>query len=244
MIALFVWEGNRVNDSEQAETNGPRHGTALFTITAIIVFSLFVSAFILSYDALLNLARDNGINERFSFLWPLGLDAFMAAASLAVIWASINQLKAHWFRVLVGLAVLASIAGNVLHANDNVVSRGIAALPPIVAFLSFEVLMTMIRHESTRAGLRSTLDQLRAEVDQTQAEIDQRQADLESIRDRAQAARSRLKTIDEQLVGHKQLVKELEEAGGDPIKARRNHLTDRPRMSYSVAWRRPGIRSD
>jgi len=198
--------------------------TAVFWITAGLVLLLFISAFILSYEALRDLAATNGIPGWRALLWPLGLDAFMAAASLAVIWASLNQLKAHWFRALVGLAVLASIAGNVLHANDNLVSRGIAALPPIVAFLSFEVLMTMVRHETTRAGLRSTLDQLQAEIDQGRVEVDRQQADRESIKGKAQAARGRLRTIDEQLAGHKRLVKELEEAGGDPIVARRRCL--------------------
>jgi len=213
-----------MNDSKGTETNGPRHGAWLFGVTVFIVLFLFGSAFILSYDALLKLAIDNGINKKLAFLWPLGLDAFMAAASLAVIWASLNQSQERWFRLLVGCAVAASIAGNVLHADKNIVSQAVAALPPIVAFLSFEVLMTMVRHESTRAGLRSTLDQLRAEIDQGRAELDQEESTLESIKDKAQAARGRLKTIDEQLVAHKRLVKELEEAGGDPIAARRNHL--------------------
>lgn len=206
--------------------NSPRHGIWLFWITVIIVLFLFGSAFVLSYDALLKLAKDNGIDAQLAWLWPLGLDAFMAAASLAVIWASLNQTKAYWFRLLVGCAVAASIAGNVLHANDNFVSQAVAALPPIVAFLSFEVLMTMVRHETTRAGLRSTLDQLRAEIDQGRAEREQEESTLESIKDKARAARGRLKAIDGQLVDKRRTMEELEEAGGDLVMARRRHLAD------------------
>ena len=205
-------------------TKSNQHGRLLFVTTAAIVFFLFASAFILSYDALLNLAIDNGISKRLAFLWPLGLDAFMAAASLAVIWSSVNQERVIWFRALIAGAVLASILGNILHANGAIVAQAIAALPPIVAFLSFEVLMAMIRHETERAGLRSALDQLRADIDQARADHEQEAADLESIRSKARTARGRLKTIDEQLADQRRLVNELEEAGGDPVAARRRHL--------------------
>jgi len=208
------------------KTNGPKHGNFLFVVTASIVAFLFASAFVLSYDALLNLARDNGITPRLAFLWPLGLDAFMAAASLAVIWASMNQTRVLWFRFLVGGAVAASIVGNVLHANGTLVGQAIAALPPIVAFLSFEVLMAMVRHETERAGLRSTLAHLRADIDQARADRDQEEAELQATRDKARTARGRLKSIDEQLADQRRLVKELEQAGGDPIVARRRYLAD------------------
>ena len=208
------------------KSNGAKSINWLFLITAAIVTFLFASAFILSYDALLNLARDNGITPKLAPLWPLGLDAFMAAASLAVIWASTNQTRVIWFRFLVGGAVLASIGGNIIHADGTITAQAIAALPPIVAFLSFEVLMAMVRHETERAGLRSTLDQLQTDIDQVRAEYDQQVAELESTRDKARTARGRLRTIDEKLADQKRLVEELEEAGGDPIVARRRHLAD------------------
>lgn len=207
-----------------AKPNGAKSINWLFWITAFIVLFLFSSAFILSYDALLNLAIDNGINAKLAFLWPLGLDAFMAASSLAVIWASTNQTRVIWFRALVGGAVLASIVGNIVHADGAIVAQAIAALPPIVAFLSFEVLMAMVRHETERAGLRSTLDELRANIDQARAEHDQAVTEWESTKEKARAARGRLRSLDEQLADQRRLVKELEEAGGDPIVARRRHL--------------------
>lgn len=210
--------------TDSKEPNGAKSINWLFIITAGIVLFLFASAFILSYDALLKLATANGITPRLAPLWPLGLDAFMAAASLAVIWASTNQTRVIWFRGLVGGAVVASITGNILHADGTIVAQAIAALPPVVAFLSFEVLMAMVRHETERAGLRSTLAQLQSDIDQAQTTRDQELADLESIRDKARTARGRLKTIDDQLADQKRLVKELEEAGGDPIVARRRYL--------------------
>ncbi len=212
--------------TDEKKSNGPERANWLFILTTGIVLFLFASAFILSYDALLNLARDNGISPRLAPLWPLGLDAFMAAASLAVIWATTNQTRVIWFWFLVGGAVLASIVGNIVHADGTIVAQAIAALPPIVAFLSFEVLMTMVRHETERAGLRSTLDQLRADIDGARTIRDQEVAELESIRDKARTARGRLKSIDEKLADQRRLVKELEEAGGDPIVARRRHLAD------------------
>ena len=208
------------------QTNGPRRADLLFILTASIVLFLFASAFVLSYDALYNLAVDNGITKRLAFLWPLGLDAFMAAASLAVIWSSINQERVIRFRLLVGGAVLASIIGNILHADGSIVGQAIAALPPIVAFLSFEMLMVMVRHETERAGLRSALDGLQASIDQARTERDREAAELESTRDKARTARGRLKTIDDQLADHRRLAKELEESGGDPVVARRRHLVD------------------
>jgi len=187
----------------------------LFVLTIILVFCLFVTAFVLSYDALFKLARDNGISPCLAFLWPLGLDAFMAASSLAVVWASLNQARAGWYRAMVIGAVGMSIAGNVLHAESIIVAQVIAALPPTVAFLSFETLMAMTRHETARAGIRSSIGNLEEQLGTLRDDVATEKGTLTDARAKKNATLKRHRELSDQCQELEKHIEELEQYGGD-----------------------------
>ena len=101
------------------------------------------AAFVLSYDTLRDLALGNGVKP--GLLWPLMLDAFMIAASLAVLRANLYAERSWYPWVLVGAFTLAPITFNVVHAVDALLPQAIAALPPAVVFLAFELLMNQTK---------------------------------------------------------------------------------------------------
>lgn len=134
---------------------------AISILSAILVLFLAAAAFVLSYDALLDLALANGIKPGLAWLWPLTLDAVMIAASLAVLRASLNNEGKLYQWSLVGAFTAASIAFNVVHAPATLLARAIFALPPLVVFLAFELLMKQTGEAVTKrqevAGLKAEL---------------------------------------------------------------------------------------
>jgi hypothetical protein len=148
-------------------------------ITGALVSFLAASAFVLSYDALHQVALANGITPKLAWLWPLTLDAVMIAASLAVLRNSLNGERAVYAWTLVGMFTVLSITFNTLHAPDTWLARGVFALPPAVVFLSFELLVSQIKSVIRRAGLRSTLESMTLAVESARADLAElnRQAD-------------------------------------------------------------------
>lgn len=148
-------------------------------IGGIIVLFLAVSAAVLSYDALYRLALANGITSWLAWLWPLCLDAFMVSASLAVLRNSLVS-EGTWYQwALVILFTILSIIFNAIHAPATWLARGIFALPPLVVFLAFELLVSQIRSAVRRHAVSQTLDAMNEAVSRAKAEL----ADLEKQAD-------------------------------------------------------------
>ncbi|MBN1891037.1 MAG: DUF2637 domain-containing protein [Thermoflexales bacterium] len=148
-------------------------------ITGALVSFLAASAFVLSYDALHQVALANGITPKLAWLWPLTLDAVMIAASLAVLRNSLNGERAVYAWMLVGVFTVLSITFNTLHAPDTWLARGVFALPPAVVFLSFELLVSQVKSAIKRAGLSSTLESMTLAIEAARADLAElnRQAD-------------------------------------------------------------------
>ena len=141
-------------------------------ITALLVLFLAGAAFVLSYDALRDLALGNGVKPGLAWLWPLMLDAFMIAASLAVLRANLYVERSWYPWLLVGAFTLASITFNVVHAVDALLPQAIAALPPAVVFLSFELLMNQTKSTVKRQSAMLSLSALEQQAETKRQEID------------------------------------------------------------------------
>ena len=144
-------------------------------LTGIIVFFLAVSAFVLSYDALYRLALANGITPALAWLWPLCLDAFMVSASLAVLRNSLVSERTWYQWVLVGAFTILSVSFNAIHAPDTWLARSVFALPPLVVFLAFELLVSQIKSAAKRHAVSLTLSVMESAVSRARIEL----ADLE-----------------------------------------------------------------
>ncbi len=113
------------------------------------VVLLALGSFVLSYDALHQLAVDNHVPKPLAWIWPLIVDGFIITASLAVLHAILTSGPATYPWLLVLAFSTTSVIFNVLHAPPSVVARLVAAIPPLTLVLSFELLMRQLRHRLT-----------------------------------------------------------------------------------------------
>lgn len=167
-------------------------------VTAALVLFLAGAAFVLSYDALYHLSLANGITPWLAWLWPLTLDAVMIAASLAVLRGSLVSERTWYQWALVILFTILSVSFNVLHAADTWLARSIFALPPLVVFLAFELLVSQIRSAVRRRGVSQSLEVMTLAVSSAKsevAELNQQADDLSARRDTLQAEIAELRKV-------------------------------------------------
>lgn len=62
-----------------------RSGSATYWCALAMTFLLAVAAFVLSFDALRDLAIRAGVREQLSWLWPIAVDATIAQATMALL---------------------------------------------------------------------------------------------------------------------------------------------------------------
>ena len=109
------------------------------------------------------------------------LDAFMIAASLAVLRANLYAERSWYPWLLVGAFTLASITFNVVHAVDTLLPQAIAALPPAVVFLSFELLMNQTKLSVKRQSAVLSLSVLEQQAETKRQEIDTLGNEVEAL---------------------------------------------------------------
>jgi hypothetical protein len=156
------------------------------------VVLLALGSFVLSYDALHQLAVDNHVPRPLAWIWPLIVDGFIITASLAVLHATLTSRPATYPWLLVLAFSGTSVVFNVLHAPPTVVARLVAAIPPLTLVLSFELLMRQLRHRlTTRPYLVAIAEQPRQEPAISNAVPSQASAESlgRSIREKVQDLR-------------------------------------------------------
>jgi Protein of unknown function (DUF2637) len=126
-------------------------GDRIQAVTTAGVAALAVGAFLLSYDALHQLARTSHVPPVLAWLWPLIVDGFILVASLAVLDAIHTGQRARYPWLLVLAFSALSVTFNVLHAPHDLVARLVSAIPPLALVLSFELLMRQIHHRLKQA---------------------------------------------------------------------------------------------
>jgi Protein of unknown function (DUF2637) len=116
---------------------------ALAAVT-VLVAAASVASFMESYRALYDWAHGHGLSVRWSAVWPLQIDTFIAVGELALFVALIDGWQRRsrvlpWVVVLGGLAV--SVAGNVGHVGwlAPVADKATAAVPPLAAAAALAV---------------------------------------------------------------------------------------------------------
>jgi hypothetical protein len=119
--------------------------TRLEHATTAGVITLAAGSFVLSYDALHQLAMVNHVPRPLAWSWPLIVDGFIITASLAVLHAVLRRRSTLYPWLLVLGFSTTSIAFNVLHAPATPIARLVGAIPPLTLVLSFELLMRQLR---------------------------------------------------------------------------------------------------
>jgi hypothetical protein len=129
-------------------------------VSILLVALLAVAAFTLSYNALRELAGDNGIPSRLAWIWPLVVDGFLMVATLSVLRNSLNGEKSLYQWSLVALFTFASIGFNVLHADGGWLTMVVGAVPPVALALALELAMGQLKSDVKRRNVSKTLAQL------------------------------------------------------------------------------------
>jgi len=128
---------------------------------ALLVAAASVASFMESYRALYDWAHGHGLSVRWSAVWPLQIDTFIAVGELALFIALVDgwQRRARvlpWVVTLAGLAV--SVAGNVGHVSwaAPVADKATAAVPPLAAAAALAVglgvLKRVVEHRRPASG--------------------------------------------------------------------------------------------
>jgi len=162
---------------------------AISIITAILVLGLAVCAFILSYDALRNLASTNGVNPTLAWIWPVAIDGFLIVASIAVVRNSLMEERTLYQWALVIEFTGVSVVFNVIHAPDTLLAQSIGAIPPLALVLAFELLMAQVKSEVRLTDAIKTLEDLTDEISDKRQEV----AKLEKAVDKWQDTLDKLK---------------------------------------------------
>jgi hypothetical protein len=139
-------------------------------ITGSLTFLLALFSFILSFNALTDLAARHHIS--IPYLFPLVVEAGVVIFSLNALYRSLLGEHATWQWVLIiGSSLLAGMF-NILHSEPDLVSRIMAAMPSLFLLLSFESFLNQIKHGVKRSAVVQSIAQLTTEFEQKQAELD------------------------------------------------------------------------
>lgn len=155
-------------------------------------------AAVASYTHMRELASRHG-EVWLSYLVPLSVDGMIVLASLVIISAGRRHSRRPWLAWLTLIAgVLVSLAANVVAASPDLISRLVAAWPPLAFAVSFEHLIHLLRNHPTRGG------------DDRQEGGGQGGEDLaEDLVTQAASVVARLEEAGVELVGRKRLAREL-----------------------------------
>ena len=141
-------------------------------ITGTLTLLLALFSFILSFNALTDLAAQHQVS--IPYLFPLVVEAGVVIFSLNALYRSLHGEHAKWQWLLILGSSLIAGGFNVLHAQPDLVSRTIAAMPSLFLLLSFESFLNQIKHGVERSTVLKNLDQLQAEFEQKRDELPQR----------------------------------------------------------------------
>jgi hypothetical protein len=116
----------------------------------LLVILVAIGSFSLSYSALSDLASKNGFTDWRAYVLPLVIDIGMLAFGLAVVHAHLHSTNPLRRRGLNLLYTGVTVAYNLIHAPNNLTAQGLAVIPPLTLFFTFEVLMAMVEYNIKR----------------------------------------------------------------------------------------------
>lgn len=116
------------------------------TKTVFFILALVgVIGFVLSYEALMTVAHDNGKPGWLGVIWPLIIDVPIVGFSLAAVIAKRLRRSAAAPRFVVVVATAATVAYNWYHAHAlGVVAVTVAVAAPVAYFAAFEIALWLI----------------------------------------------------------------------------------------------------
>lgn len=180
-------------------------------ITGSLTLLLALFSFILSFNALADLAARHNIS--IPYLFPLVVEAGVIIFSLNALHRSLHGEHAKWQWVLIIGSSLIAGTFNVLHAEDDLISRVMAAMPSLFLLLSFESFLNQLKHGVKRSTTVQNITQLTVEFEQKQTEFDRlvqaKQSEIDALSQEADKLKGQIEQARATL---KQVQAEIEQA--------------------------------
>ena len=137
-----------VSDSLSVRSSNP----VLAWATALGVVGLALGGFVLSFQALRDLAIRSGIDPGLAFIWPLIVDGFIVVATAAAFALKRRGRRVTWYPwVALVLFSAISVAGNASHAMEATgvtvplwVATAVSSVPAIALLIASHLLVVMI----------------------------------------------------------------------------------------------------
>jgi hypothetical protein len=136
--------------SHSRPANDIRRGYAALWALGLIVLAASVTAFAESYNGLRKWAEQHRVTGIWADIWPLQVDAFIAAGELTLLLSALYMWPFRvrilaWTVSLTGLAVsVVCNAGHVGH-RASVADHLTAALPPVAAIAGLVIALSVIK---------------------------------------------------------------------------------------------------
>ena len=135
--------------TDEVDADRSVRGTAVCGVAMVAI-----SAAVISYSHVMELARRSGETEIATWLLPLSIDGAIAAAVAVILADSRAGCRPRGLTwLLLGLGLAASLAANVASAHPTVTARAVAAWPPLALAVGVEVLAGLARRTSTGPSL-------------------------------------------------------------------------------------------
>lgn len=168
---------------------------ARLTGSLTLIMALF--SFTLSFNALTDLAQKHGVS--IPPLFPFVVEFAVVIFSLNALYRSLSGERATWQWVLIiGSSLLAGVF-NVAHAQADLLSQTMAAMPSLFLLLSFESFLSLVKHRVRLSAAMSTLADLNAQIAQSRSELEKTIATktdaLDKLNGQIEKAQARLEDI-------------------------------------------------
>lgn len=143
----------------------PRAEKIIRVVSTWTVLGLAISAAILSFAGLQELALEAGLSHSIAWLLPVAIDGLVLTGSLGVISSSLAGASTWYPWTLTIIGVIASVAGNVAVALPNPSSRLVHATGPIIFALSIEGLLRIYRASAVATAEKDRVTMVKEEAD-------------------------------------------------------------------------------
>lgn len=155
------------------------HNKIIAWLTGILTLLLASFSFVLSFNALTDLAANHGIT--IPILFPLVVEAGVIIFSLNALYRSLHSENTKWqWCLIIGSSLLAGTF-NVLHAKPELVSQVMSAMPSLFLLLSFETFLGQIKHAVKRSNLVQSITELNTQHQELNSLVENKQQEIDTL---------------------------------------------------------------
>jgi len=166
-------------------------------VSGTLTLLLVVFSFILSYNNLVALAMENGLPVPSLFPWVV--EFAVIVFSVSVLRRNMQGERAIWGWFLVIGSSLTATTFNVIHAQDNLISQAMHAIPSVFMLLAFETFLGQLKEMAQRKLVFQTLTQLNTEMTELEQQVTVRRQALDREVEQKQTVLDKLRQHLEQV---------------------------------------------